>query len=102
MQPVTHEHVSPPSSQEIEELVYRGKLHLKKTAQQKIFPKMKKLMNFLYLTWKGSIATFLEIEHKHQETERVVYQYFRFTGVEESTSCLHGVGLELYGNVHEE
>jgi hypothetical protein len=58
-------------------------------------------MNFLYLTWKGSIVTFLEIEHK-QETERVFYPYFRFTGVEESTSCLHGVGLEHYGNVHEE
>jgi hypothetical protein len=84
MQPMTNMYRAPPSSQEIEELP-RETTFEEDCATEDI-PKNEEINDFLYLTWKRSIVTFLEIEHKHQETERVFYHYFRFTGVEESTS----------------
>lgn len=93
------ENISPPSSQEMEELT-RETL-FEDDYEQEDIPKEAELSEFLLSYVERKHRHFFEIDH-NDETEGVFYRYFRFTGVEESTSCLHGVGLELYGNVHEE
>jgi hypothetical protein len=52
------------------------------------------------------------VERKHRHTWSIVstefYRYFRFIGldpglhIEGREQCMHGVGLELFGDVHEE
>jgi hypothetical protein len=95
------EHVLPPSSQEIEELTRETSFVDEDYAKEDI-PRNEEIHEFLLSYVERKHRHFFEIEHKDEETEGDFYRYFRFTGVEESTSCLHGVGLELYGNVHEE
>jgi len=55
--------------------------------------------------------SYAERRHRHvfhvlqdgaQHVSPVFYLYIRLTGYEDSMSCLHGVGLELFGEVHEE
>jgi hypothetical protein len=93
------EHVSPPSNQEIEELT-RENIFAEDSATEDI-PNNEETNESSLSYEKRKHRHFFEIEHK-PETKGVFYGYFRFTGFEESTSCLYGVGLELYGNVHEE
>jgi hypothetical protein len=77
---------------------------LKKGDAKEDIPKNEKISEFLLFAlhaWKGSIVTFLTLSTRRKPKE-FFCQYFHFTGAEDSTSCLHGVGLECCGNVHEE
>lgn len=93
------EDVSPPSSEEIEELT--RETSFEEGYDEADVPKEKEVSEFLLSYVERKHRHLFRIDHS-DETEGVFYRYFRFIGDEESTSCLHGVGLELYGNVHEE
>lgn len=63
-----------------------------------------------YMSQADKISKFLldyvERNHRHyfpivDQENAVFYRYFRFTGCNDSPSPLQGVGLELYGHVHE-
>lgn len=90
------QNVSPPSSDEIEELTRETTFG--EGYDEEDIPDKEELAEFL--------LSYVERKHRHwfpiEQENTVFYRYIRFTGCEESSSCLHGVGLELYGNVHEE
>lgn len=56
--------------------------------------------------FEAFLLAHVERHHRHyfriENENTTYYRYIRFTSCKVSSSCLHGVGLELYGNVQEE
>jgi hypothetical protein len=88
----------PPSSQEIEELIRETSFE-EDYAKEDIL-KNEKILEFLLSYMERNHCHFLKLSTRRKPKESF-YRYFCFTGVKETTSCLHDVGLELNGNIHE-